>query len=173
MLWERERDWDCVSRLLDGELLRELTPSLLWLRWATPKHKRWDRERPMWHKPRSKGNSNTHTLTMLGSEDSCQPTPWVSARDHDCRHASRTWRCTGCLEWLSDVLTVALDIKWQNSEVVFYFVLVYFMSARERNRERTCVHFCVPPWTSEGNCQESVLPPPCEFHGLKAGVSPS
>lgn len=36
MLWERERDWDCVSRLLEGELLRELTPSLLWLRWATP-----------------------------------------------------------------------------------------------------------------------------------------
>lgn len=32
MLWERDRDWDCVSRLLDGELERELTPSLLWLR---------------------------------------------------------------------------------------------------------------------------------------------
>lgn len=39
MLWDRERDWDCVSRLLDGELLSELTPSLLWLRWATPKEK--------------------------------------------------------------------------------------------------------------------------------------
>lgn len=36
MLWERDRDWDCVSRLLDGELERELTPSLLWLRQATP-----------------------------------------------------------------------------------------------------------------------------------------
>jgi len=36
MLWERDRDWDWVSRLLDGELERELTPSLLWLRYATP-----------------------------------------------------------------------------------------------------------------------------------------
>lgn len=43
MLWERERDWDCVSRLLEGELLRELTPSLLWLRCATPNQKRHKR----------------------------------------------------------------------------------------------------------------------------------
>lgn len=43
MLWERERDWDWVSRLLEGELLRELTPSLLWLRCATPGRKRQEK----------------------------------------------------------------------------------------------------------------------------------
>lgn len=36
MLWDRDRLWDCVSRLLEGELERELTPSLLWLPYATP-----------------------------------------------------------------------------------------------------------------------------------------
>lgn len=44
ILCDRERDWDCVSRLLDGELLSELTPSLLWLRWATPERKVQDRQ---------------------------------------------------------------------------------------------------------------------------------
>lgn len=29
MLWDRDKLWDCVSRLLEGELERELTPSLL------------------------------------------------------------------------------------------------------------------------------------------------
>lgn len=36
MLWDRDRVCDWVSRLLEGELDRELTPSLLWLRYATP-----------------------------------------------------------------------------------------------------------------------------------------
>lgn len=36
MLCDRDKLWDCVSRLLEGELERELTPSLLWLPYATP-----------------------------------------------------------------------------------------------------------------------------------------
>lgn len=36
MLCDRDKLWDWVSRLLEGELERELTPSLLWLPYATP-----------------------------------------------------------------------------------------------------------------------------------------
>lgn len=36
MLCDRDKLWDWVSRLLEGELERELTPSLLWLPNATP-----------------------------------------------------------------------------------------------------------------------------------------
>lgn len=36
MLCDRDKLWDWVSRLLEGELERELTPSLLWLPYTTP-----------------------------------------------------------------------------------------------------------------------------------------
>lgn len=36
ILCDRDKLWDWVSRLLEGELERELTPSLLWLPYATP-----------------------------------------------------------------------------------------------------------------------------------------
>lgn len=50
MLCDRDKLWDWVSRLLEGELERELTPSLLWLPYATPAKVKHHRQTTLKHK---------------------------------------------------------------------------------------------------------------------------
>lgn len=133
MLWERERDWDCVSRLLDGELLRELTPSLLWLRWATPTHERWDRERPTWHNASPRGKA---TATHTPSWRLVVRTPVSRKITY-----SQSWHYTSCLEWPWRS-NHGPGHKLTKQRVVFYFALVHFLSVRERQRENMCAPLC-------------------------------
>lgn len=107
MLWERERDWDWVSRLLEGELLRELTPSLLWLRWATPSQRKKWRLSLMWKNIKATcNNSSEHTQLVFIPLGQSVPKEFLSKNYTKCKNniliidtLARSHTLSICVTW--------------------------------------------------------------------------
>lgn len=123
MLWERERDWDCVSRLLEGELLRELTPSLLWLRWATPNQKRHERWSLTWDNVKAICNGNRkHT------ESAFTQSLQLATEDFLSEYYTEGWRNIKIIGMLARNHNLSTDITWgQLQSYVWYLKLTHHL----------------------------------------------